>query len=67
MSSTARDDAIRELPRAHALALRLRNAGVSEEVIAECLEIDPASVRPLLALAEEKLNSIVSRGGHDRD
>lgn len=52
-------EAFRQLPTAHALALRLRDAGSSVELIAQRLEIEPEAVGPLLAVAEAKLASIL--------
>ena len=43
------------------MALRLQEAGVSEELIAECLQIERAAVRPLLAVAEAKVEAILAR------
>ena len=51
--------ALDRLPAAYGLALRLRDAGVAHEVIADCLGIEVESVGPLLVLAEEKLAVIL--------
>lgn len=51
-----------QLPGMYAQALRLQGAGVSVDAIAQRLDIDPAAVGPLLAVAEAKLASILS--GH---
>jgi predicted transcriptional regulator len=50
---------VRRLPTAYSLALRLRDAGVSEELIAECLQIERAAVKPLLVVAEAKVQAIL--------
>ena len=49
------------MPAAYSLALRLREAGVSATLIAECLQIDPAAVEPLLVVAEAKVEAILAR------
>ena|SRR6478736_10431099 len=54
-----RAQAILQLPPAHSLALRLRDAGIDELLIAECLDIDPLAVRPLLVVAEAKLRALL--------
>lgn len=51
-----------ELPTAHAVALRLREAGAGEATIAAALGIPLEGVRALLEVAEAKLASI--RAGH---
>ncbi|HSS90021.1 MAG TPA: hypothetical protein VLL69_11930 [Streptosporangiaceae bacterium] len=56
-----RAEALRQLPAAHSLALRLRDAGVSAELIAECLGIEPEAVGSLLVVAEAKLAAIVGK------
>lgn len=56
--STVDDDraaAIRRLPPAYSLALRLRDVGVSGELIAECVGIEPEGMGPLFEVAEAKL------------
>ncbi len=47
--------ALSRLPSAHSLALRLRDAGLPAELIAECLGIEPEALGPLLVVAEDKL------------
>lgn len=49
------DQALRRLPRAHALALRLRDLGADAGLIADCLDLPVESVGPLLQVAEAKL------------
>jgi hypothetical protein len=44
-----------ELPLELAVALRLRDAGASDELIAAALAIELEGVGPLLAVAEAKL------------
>jgi len=43
------------LPEAYATALRLREAGCSDEMIADRLGIEPEAVPPLLRIAAAKL------------
>lgn len=57
--SDRRAEALRGLPEAYALGLRLRDAGTPAGVIADRLGIEPESLGPLLALAEAKLATIL--------
>lgn len=57
-----RAGALRRLPVVYSLALRLRDAGLSEELIAECLAIEPEALGPLLTVAEAKLAAILEDG-----
>jgi hypothetical protein len=43
------------LPRIHRLALQMRGLGASDELIAECLDIGPETVRPLIEVAHAKV------------
>lgn len=52
-----------QLPATHSLALRLRDAGLSDELIAECLRIETVALAPLLIVAEAKLAAILRRTG----
>lgn len=61
---TAFDDAIRRyetalrrLPDAYSLALRLRDAGVDDEVICQYLQIEPEGLQNVLELAHKKLDT----------
>lgn len=49
------DDALAQLPRAYSLAIRLHRLGADVDLIAECLELAPESVGPLLDVAAAKL------------
>ena len=49
--------ALRRLPDAHSLALRLRDGGVADEVICEYLRIEPEGLDTLLELASRKLQT----------
>jgi hypothetical protein len=51
--------ALRSLPEAHSLALRLRDAGVADEVICGYLRIEQESLGTLLDLARLKLDSAI--------
>lgn len=54
-----RAEAIRRLPGAYSLALRLRDAGLTDELIAECLAMQPQALDPLLHVAEAKLATML--------
>lgn len=47
--------ALRRLPDAHSLALRLRAAGVADEVICGYLQIEPEGLDSVIKLAHQKL------------
>jgi hypothetical protein len=49
--------ALRCLPEAHSLALRLKSAGVADEVVCNYLRIEPEGLDTLLRVASEKLNA----------
>jgi hypothetical protein len=53
-----RDALLRRLPLGHAVAVRLREAGADDDLIATALDIEPEGVAPLLAIAEAKLRRI---------
>jgi hypothetical protein len=56
--------ALRSLPEAHSLALRLQDAGVADEVICGYLHIERECLSTLLELAHCKLdNAIRNRRG----
>ncbi len=48
-------DTLDGLPEAYATALRLREAGCSDEMIADRLDIEPEAVAALLRIARAKL------------
>ncbi|WP_216915449.1 hypothetical protein OG225_41710 (plasmid) [Nocardia sp. NBC_01377] len=54
--------AMDRLPFPYLEALRLRAAGVTDEVIAKVLALDVAAVGSVLAMAEVKLAAIRARG-----
>ena len=49
--------ALRSLPQAHSLALRLHDAGAADEVISEYLHIEPEGLATLLDVARSSLTS----------
>jgi hypothetical protein len=51
--------ALRGLPEAYSLALRLQDAGVADDVICEYVHIEPESLSTLLEMARRKLNSAI--------
>lgn len=57
-SDTSWEEALRCLPAAYSLALRLRAAGVSEALIAECVDVEPEAVGAMLAVGEAKLAAV---------
>ena len=58
MPAVDRDQVLAELPVAYATALRLEAAGAERTLIARALGIDAEGVRPLLALAQAKLDRL---------
>jgi hypothetical protein len=64
-SARRRGEAMRRLPCAYSLALRLRDAGLNAELIAECLAMQQEALNPLLQVAEAKLAAILA-GEQDR-
>jgi len=59
-SEEVRAQALHRLPVAYSLGLRLRDAGLTEELIAEVLGVEPEAVGPLLVVAQAKLDAILS-------
>jgi hypothetical protein len=55
-----RTAAIRQLPDTYALALRLRDAQLPDDVLADCLGIDVAGLAILLTMAEAKLEALLN-------
>jgi hypothetical protein len=51
--------ALRSLPEAYSLALRLQDAGVTDDVLCEYLHIERESLSTLLEMARRKLNSAI--------
>jgi hypothetical protein len=59
-----RAEAMRHLPGSYSLALRLRDAGLTNELIAECLAVELQALDLLLRVAEAKL-AMILQGEHD--
>jgi hypothetical protein len=55
-----RSSAVRQLPDLHAVAIRLRDEGLSDHVIAVALEIEEAEVPILLHIADSKLTNLMA-------
>jgi DNA-directed RNA polymerase specialized sigma24 family protein len=53
-------DALSRLPVTYAVALRLRECGVDDAVIAAALDVDREAIPTLLALAQAKLASLLA-------
>jgi hypothetical protein len=47
------------LPRAYRIGLRLHALGADDQLIAECLEVDPASIGTLLEIGSQKLENSI--------
>ena len=50
-----RDEALDRLPLSYAIALRLRDAGMNADLIAQCVGVEKESVPALIRIAEAKL------------
>jgi hypothetical protein len=50
-----RPESLQRLPLPYATALRLRDAGISDEVIAECVGVDLDALPTFMRVAEAKL------------
>jgi DNA-directed RNA polymerase specialized sigma24 family protein len=55
-----REEALARLPLPYAVALRMRDAGASDELVADALGIDGHTVASLLTLADAKLATLLS-------
>lgn len=53
----AYEAALRRLPEAYSLALRLKSAGVADDIVCSYLRIEPEGLDILLRVAQEKLNA----------
>ncbi|OAN33891.1 hypothetical protein [Mycolicibacterium iranicum] len=53
-----RDDALDRLPLPYSTALRLRDAGVDDAVIAECVGVEPEGLQALMQIAVAKLAAV---------
>jgi hypothetical protein len=50
-----RTESLERLPLPYATALRLRDAGIADETIAECVGVDVEALRTFMRVAEAKL------------
>ena len=50
-----------QLPLPYSVALRLRDAGVEDAVIAECVGVEPEGLHALMLIAEAKLRAAALR------
>ena len=50
-----RPESLQRLPLPYATALRMRDAGIADEVIAECVGVDPDALPTFMRVAEAKL------------
>lgn len=57
----AYEAALRRMPEAHSLALRLKSVGVADEVVCGYLHIEPEGLDILLRVAEQKLDAELHR------
>jgi hypothetical protein len=55
-----RSSAVRQLPALHAVAIRLRDEGYDDRVIATALEIDEFNVPMLMNIANSKLTNLMA-------
>lgn len=61
-------DPLDQLPRAYRIGLRLRDLGASDDLIADCLEIDPEGIVTLLEIGAQKLaNARLSASATNHD
>jgi hypothetical protein len=61
-----RVEAMRRLPSSYSLALRLHDAGLTNELIAECLAMEREALDLLLQVAEAKLAAILRANRADK-
>lgn len=52
------DDALNRLPLPYSVALRLREAGIEDAVIAECVGVEPEGLHALMLIAQAKLDAV---------
>jgi hypothetical protein len=52
-----RDEALERLPLPYATALRLRDAGIADEVIAACVGVDLDALTTFMRVAQAKLSA----------
>jgi len=54
IDSMDHDRALTSLPRTYRVALALRDLGADEALIADCLDVEPSAVAPLLEIGLRK-------------
>lgn len=52
------ESSLERLPRAYRVGLRLRALGADDDLIADCLDVDPSAVAMLLYLGVKKLEHV---------
>jgi hypothetical protein len=52
-----RDESLERLPLPYATALRLREAGIADELIAECVGVDVDALTTFMRVAQAKLTA----------
>jgi hypothetical protein len=62
-----RADALLCIPRTYELAVRLRDEGVPDALIAECVAVELEALGLHYAVAEAKLTDALNRDCHDAD
>ena len=50
------------MPRAYRIGLRLRALGADDELISDCLDIDPEGIETLLYIGARKLRTFTHAG-----
>ena len=60
-ADTTYEEALRTLPEAHSLALRLTDAGVADEAICTYLNIEPECLPTFLDMARRKLRTALDQ------
>ncbi len=53
-----RAESLQRLPLPYATALRMRDAGIAGEVIAECVGVDPDALPNFMRVADAKLAAV---------
>ena len=51
------EDALDRVPLPYSVALRLRDAGIEDAVIAECVGVEPEALHALMLIAKAKLDA----------
>jgi hypothetical protein len=57
-SDPRRAESLQRLPLPYATALRLRDAGIADELIAESVGVDPEALPTFMRVAEAKLAAV---------